>query len=292
MAKTGIILGATGLVGRFVAEHFLRGGHDVIAMGRKPLSEGFFSSPVDWVPGDLDPDNDWTASFASADHFIHCAFNHVPGKYRGGEGHEPKEFRRLNIEGSLSLFSAAKQAGVKRAVFLSSRAVYDGIAAGTRLVESMPAAPTSLYGQVKRDVELGLTSLADAQFLPMSVRATGVYGPGRNHKWEDLFAAFMRREAIPSRVGTELHGDDLAAAIAVLLAGDEAPLRAFEPAPVFNASDIVLDRRELLHSYAARNAIEGLLPEWADSSTLNIMECGRLRSLGWTPRGKLDLTGF
>ncbi|MEO1747240.1 MAG: NAD(P)-dependent oxidoreductase [Pseudomonadota bacterium] len=287
-----VISGATGLVGRFIAERFLQLGDEVVAMGRNEPVEGFFSRPVQWVPGDLDPEKDWTASFEGADYFVHCAFNHVPGKYRGGEGEDPDEFCRLNVDGSLSLFAAAKSAGTKRAVFISSRAVYDGIAAGIQLTEDMAVAPSSLYGQMKHKVENALIKLADKSFCPMSIRATGIYGPGLGHKWETLFEAFRRGEAISPRIGTELHADDLAAAVALLLQVEERTVHSFGSAPVFNASDIILDRHDLLRAYALRNAINAQPSERAEASMLNVMDCSRLKSLGWSPRRKLDLTGF
>lgn len=290
-----VISGATGLVGRFIVERFLRGGHDVWNMGRKAPPEGFFSRAVRWTAGDLDPTNHGAVSFEGADYFIHCAFSHVPGKYRGGEGDDPREFCRLNIDGSLGLFKAAKAAGVKRSVFLSSRAVYDGIPLGHQLTEEVPVSPSSLYGQIKHEVELGLAALEGKDFLPMSVRATGVYGPpgpGQRHKWADLAGAFEKGDVIASRVGAEVHGDDLATAVSLLLAHDEQALRAFGVAPVFNVSDIVLDRRELLAAFARRQNMDATLPSSADASALSVMDCTRLKSLGWSPRGRLDLTGF
>jgi len=287
-----VISGATGLVGRFIAEHFLQLGEDVVAMCRKAPAAGFFSKPVQWVPGDLEPEKDWTASFEGADYFVHCAFSHVTGKYRGGEGNDPNEFRRLNANGSLALFNAAKSAGVKRAVFLSSRAVYDGVSSGSNLTEDMQVAPTSLYGQVKHKVENGLVELADKSFLPMSIRATGVYGANRGHKWEALFEAFKLGEAIAPRIGTELHGDDLAKATALLFHVDEQNLIVFGRVPLFNASDIMLDRHDLLRAYGGQKEIDGMLPVKADASMVSVMDCSRLKSLGWQPRQKLDLEGI
>ncbi|MEO0543467.1 MAG: NAD(P)-dependent oxidoreductase [Pseudomonadota bacterium] len=292
---TVLVSGATGLVGQFIVEYLLRSGRHVVCMGRRAPPVDFFSKPVGRVSGNLEPTNDWAGTFHDVDQFVHCAFHHVPGKYRGGEGDDPHEFRRLNVDGSLALFAAAKNAGVKRAVFLSSRAVYDGVPPGARLTEDMPVAPTSLYGQVKHDVEVGLASLINDNFEAASVRATGIYGPprpGQRHKWNDLFDAFERGEAISPRVATEVHGEDLAAAIALLLSVDSSKLHAFGKAPVFNTSDIVLDRRALLQAYGERSAIRSPLPPIGDQSSLGQMDCTRLKGLGWQPRGKLDLAGF
>ena len=289
-----LVSGATGIAGRFIVEHLLASGMTVIAGGRTAPDPDFFSRPVAFRPLSLDPERDERGSFEGIDALVHAAFSHVPGKYRGGEGDDPESFRRLNVSGTLARFSEAKAAGVFRAVFLSSRAVYDGIAPGTVLSEDMTVAPASLYGQVKRAAEKGLAVLAGPGFLPVSLRATGLYGPagpGRRHKWADLFDAFARGETIAPRVSTEVHGEDLASAVRLVFTESVNQLRVFGPAPVFNVSDILLDRHVLLAVWAAKTGMTGTLPAPGDSTAVNAMDCSRLKSLGWQPRGRLDLDG-
>ena len=292
---TVLISGATGTVGRFVAEALLKDGADVVAMGRTWPPAGFFSKPVEWVTGGLDPDHDHAPAFAGVDVFVHCAFAHVPGRYRGGEGDDPDGFRRANVDGTLALMRAAKTAGVRRAVFLSSRAVYGPHPPGTVLTEEAVCTPDTLYGEAKLAVEYALAAMASDAFLPIVLRATGVYGPtgpGKAHKWADLFADFAAGTPIASRVGTEVHGDDLASAVRLLATRPAADLTRFGAAPVFNVSDILLDRHDLLAAYAAATGIAHAPPPRADVTGFNAMDCTRLRGLGWRPRGTLDLTGL
>ena len=91
---------------------------------------------VPFVPLLLNPDLDQATIFDGVQYFVHAAFEHVEGRYRGGEGDDPEGFRRANVEGSARLFEAARAAGVKRCVFLSSRAVY-----GTELAGIAPPGP-------------------------------------------------------------------------------------------------------------------------------------------------------
>lgn len=291
---TILISGATGFAGRFIAEGFLKDGHDVIAMGRAWPPPGFFSEPVEWVAGDLDPDHDFAPAFSGVDVFIHCAFQHVPGRYRGGEADDPDGFVRANVDGTLALMQAAQTAGVCRTIFLSSRAVYGPQPPGTTLTEQTPCAPDTLYGEVKLAVEQALADIASDRFLPVILRATGIYGPGgpgRTHKWSDLCTAFKAGEPIASRIGTEVHGDDLANAVCLLATCPTAVLSRFGPPPIFNVSDILLDRHDLLAAYAAKAAITHAPPHRADAAAFNVMDCSRLKALGWRPRGSLDLTG-
>lgn len=123
------VTGASGYLGHFVLNGLKRAGHDVLALSRQPCSS---HDHVEYQLGDA-PD------IAGMDAVVHCAFSHVPGKYRGGEGDDPDGFRMLNVDGSITLFQAAKAQGINRLVFLSSRAVYgpqDGM-----LREDTPCAP-------------------------------------------------------------------------------------------------------------------------------------------------------
>jgi len=292
---TVLVSGATGHAGRFIAEGFLAAGADVITMGRSWPPAGFFSEPVEWVAGDLDPDHDFGPAFDGVDVFVHCAFAHVPGKYRGGEGDDPDGFVRANVEGTLALMDAARRAGVSRAIFLSSRAVYGPQAPGAALTEDMQCAPDTLYGETKLAVETALAAMASDRFLPVIARATGLYGPagpGRTHKWAGLFADFAAGATIAPRIGTEVHGDDLAAAVRLLATRSAGDLMRFGPAPVFNISDILLDRHDLLAVYADRAGIAHMPPPRADGAAFNAMDTARLGALGWRPRGTLDLTGL
>ena len=252
------VTGGTGLVGRFIVDALQRTGADVRLLSRP-----------DFQLGDR-PDLEGCAAL------VHCAFQHAPGRYRGGEGDDPDGFIRANLDGSVRLFEAAKADGVQRVIFLSSRAVYGDYPAGTLLTEALPPRPETLYGQVKWGAEQALQRLNGSGFSGASVRATGVYGPGDGHKWTDLFDAFTNGEPIQPRHGTEVHGDDLANAVMLLL-------RHCESGP-FNVSDIVLDRRELLARWAALSGDERTLPE-ADGTPVSAMDFRKIQGLGWAPSG-------
>ncbi|WP_210529015.1 NAD-dependent epimerase/dehydratase family protein [Rubellimicrobium arenae] len=259
------VTGATGLVGQFIVAGALAAGHQVVALGRSPSPHGGEHRP--WTFHDPAP-------FDDCDALVHAAFAHVPGRYRGGEGDDPAGFLRTNLDGTLRLFEEARG---RRTVFLSSRAVYDGFPAGSLLTEDLPLAPDSLYGQVKLRAEEALASLGGT-----SLRATGVYGPpapGQRHKWADLFDSFAQGGEIAPACGTEVHGADLARAVLLLL--DAAP-------GAYNCSDLVLDRRDLLDRWSGITGVEGQRPA-ASVKVPNVMDCARLRALGWTPGGEVAL---
>ncbi|MGR3593798.1 MAG: NAD-dependent epimerase/dehydratase family protein [Limimaricola soesokkakensis] len=265
------LTGASGLVGRFLLRGLASRGHEVATLGRRPVDRAEWRG---WQLGE-------TAPLDGCDALVHAAFSHLPGRYRGGEGDDPEGFLRLNRDGSLRLFAEAQAADLGRVIFLSSRAVYGDYPPGTELTEDLPPRPDTLYGEMKWAVEQGLSALAGTGFATASLRATGIYGPEPDHKWRGLFETFLANAPVAPRVATELHGDDLAAAAALLLEVPEGPLAQRS----FNASDITLDRRDLLERVARVAGRGGALPERADASRVSAMRCDRLRELGWRPRG-------
>ncbi len=289
------ISGGTGIAGRFIVERLLAANIDVVSLGRHAPSISLFENHVEFRKMSLTENPVQQSLFDGCAAFVHAAFHHEAGKYRGGEGGDPTTFRRANVEGSVALFKAAKTAGVRQSVFLSSRAVYGTQMPSSVLDETQVPKPDTLYGQVKLEAEHALLELSSVGFLPTIVRSTGIYGASAGspaHKWSDLLAAIERGEAVQPRVGTEIHGEDLAEAIWLLLSTEKSKIdTAGGPSgPIFNASDIMLDRQELVAAYAKLRGLEDvILPAKADSSLFNMMDCTKLRSLGWKPRGRLDL---
>ena len=87
------------------------------------------------------------------------------------------------------------------------------------------------------------------------------------------------------RAGTELHGGDLAAAVATLL-------DAGVPEGAFNASDLMLDRRELLMRVQRLTGCPHPPPPAAAPPLPGWMATERLRALGWRPGGRPRLEAF
>lgn len=279
-----LVSGGTGFVGRFIVVHLLQAGYEVVVGGRTRPPDTFFGGPVDFVPLPLDPTIDHRAAFDNVQCFIHAAFQHIPGRYRGGEGDDPEGFRRTNLDGSVRLFETAREQGVERCIFLSSRAVYGAHPAGTVLTEGSACHPESLYGTLKLEAERQLELLDTNDFKTASLRVTGVYGApgnGASHKWQTLFDDYLRGRPVAPRVGTEVHGDDVATAVRLVL---EAEARRL-PASVFNVSDILVDSRTILEIVREITGCTNDLPEPAALADFNAMDCDRLRALGWVPGG-------
>ena len=279
-----LVTGGTGLVGRFIVEDLLEHGYRVTVAGRHAPEEGLFSRPVGFRPMRLDPDEDMLALFDDVYHLVHAAFSHVPGRYRGGEGDDPQGYLRANVDGSICLFEAARDAGLRRCVFLSSRAVYGTIPGDAPLQESDQPRPDTLYGRAKLSAERSLMSLCSHAFITSSLRITGVYGAPRSgmaHKWADMIEDYKHGRPVPARAGGEVHGADVAAATRLMLTVD--PIRI--NGECFNVGDIVTDTRTILSLVQKATQTNHPLPLPADSSTYRDMATDRIRGLGWHPGG-------
>ena len=279
-----VVSGGTGYVGRYIVERLLADGYAVTLPGRTAPEPGYFSRAVTFTRASLDPSNMNVDAFQGAGLFVHAAFDHLPGQYRGGEGDDPEGFRRRNLNGSVAMFEAAARAGAQRVVFLSSRAVYGHQPPGAVLTEELEPRPDTLYGEVKLKAEKRLLELRAPGFIPTVLRVTGVYGAagrGRAYKWEPLFRDYLSGRVVEPRVATEVHGIDVAAAVALIAeAAAEHVSRQ-----IFNVSDVVLDRRDLLEIVRRTIPSDAALPQRADASGLNIMSTAKLQSLGWSPGG-------
>lgn len=280
-----LVSGGTGYVGRFIVEELAAAGHEVVAGARRPPIAGLFPERVGFVPLALDPDADQRRAFRGIDAFVHAAFDHLPGRYRGGEGDDPDGFRARNVDGSAALFRQAVEAGVGRLVFLSSRAVYGTQPPGAALSEETRPHPDTLYGEVKLAAERQLRAAAQAAgAVGTSLRVTGVYGPagpGREDKWTPVIRDWLAGRPVEPRAGSEVHGKDVAAAVALVL---EADRRSVE-GQVFNVSDLLVERADMLAIVQQATGATTPLPQPAGSSRINVMETDRIERLGWRPGG-------
>lgn len=279
-----LLTGASGTLGRFIAERLLNDGHTVTCLGRSdPKIDG-----IHYARWDLGQEN---VTLPPADALVHAALFHEPGKYRGGEGDDPHTFIEMNVGGAIRLFDAAKRAGVAQSVFLSSGTVYADAGNWKVLKEDAELGPDSLYGEVKIAGEMALENQCDDAMRGTVLRVAGVYGlaPGKtSHKWSGLFMDCAASEPLEPNLTTEVHGEDLAAAVALVLDRDEASQPVFD---IFNVSDILLDRQDLLRLFSEKADLTAPLPSRAPGP-LGVLEPGKLKVLGWNPGGMAKLEAF
>jgi nucleoside-diphosphate-sugar epimerase len=287
------VTGASGYVGRFIIAALQQQGVEIRAWQRAGTVPVGFSGSIHWLRGDLRSPEAMRELVSGADAVVHAAFEHQPGRYRGGEGNDLDAFLAANLNGTLKLLEVAHLAEVKRFVFLSSRAVFgkDNVQpvvnakinaeVDTEIDEEQQAYPDSHYGAYKAAVEAFLSSWSAQGMTCCSLRATGVYGlsvPEERSKWLALIQGVLRGEQCAPRGGTEVHGQDVAQAVWLLLTEPAA-------AGIYHCSDLYLTSRDLVRMVHQLRETTGALPPEPAQRPSNIMDCQKLRRLGWQPGG-------
>ena len=282
------VTGATGIVGRFVVAHLQTEGAAIRALVRESSDHGGLPAGVKSVVGDMADADSLTALVDGVDAVVHCAYAHVPGRYRGGEAEDRFAFWRTNLLAGVDLMERARLAGVKRLVLLSSRAVFGRDTSATDWVDDdTRPVPDTHYGALKLALEAHASAFSSADGVCYaSLRPTGVYGitqPVENSKWFDLARAIVNGAALPpARRATEVHGADVASAVWTMLT---APAEAVA-GRAFNCSDLMIDTRDVMARLARELGVPVELPEPARNRVLHPMRSTALQGLGWQPGGE------
>ena len=88
----------------------------------------------------------------------------------------PRWTHDVNLNGTVSLARAAKEAGVARFVFASSCSMYGAADVSELVTEEAPLVPLTPYAESKVRAEEALAGLADDDFSPVFMRNATVYG--------------------------------------------------------------------------------------------------------------------
>jgi nucleoside-diphosphate-sugar epimerase len=273
------VTGATGFLGRYIVARLLSQGHTLRCWRRETSDLSGFdnSDQLQWVLGDLGDAQAASSLVAGCDAVVHAALIHPGGGFRGGEG-DVIEFAERNVLGTLRLIEAARAAGARRFVFVSTCAVHEKILSDRPLDETHPTWATSHYGAHKAALEQFVHSYGWGQGYEIcAVRPTGIYGlarPAEQSKWFSLVRDVAQGKPVQcTRGGKEVHAADVAQAIELLL---EAPGISGE---AFNCYDRYISDFEVA-SIAQR--LSGGRSEILGQPTApkHQIETGKLRALG------------
>ncbi|MEM6908669.1 MAG: NAD(P)-dependent oxidoreductase [Pseudomonadota bacterium] len=194
--------GATGFVGAATLERALSEGHKVAALARRAQSE---REHVRWIGGTLADQAALLDLCENATAVIHIAgLTNAP---------DPAHFEAANVTGTANMIAAAKAAGIKRFVQVSSLSAREP--------------QLSVYGASKaRAEELVMASGLDWTI----VRPAVVYGPRDTDVFELFRSAKVGLVPLPPRGATSIiHVDDLARLLVVLATGGLVRRKIFEP---------------------------------------------------------------
>jgi nucleoside-diphosphate-sugar epimerase len=201
-----LVTGGAGFIGSNVAEALLVRGDRVRVLD--DLSTGRWENltaigDVDLVEGDLrDPDAVRRAVDGVEGIFHQAALRSVPRSVD-----DPTSTNDVNVNGTLNLLMAAREAGVRRVVYASSSSAY-GDDPTLPKVETLPSNPISPYAVAKLAAEHYCRTFARLYGLEtVSLRYFNVFGPRQNpeSKYSAVIPRFLEQGL--GRIPLEVHGD-------------------------------------------------------------------------------------
>jgi UDP-glucose 4-epimerase len=284
------LTGATGFIGQYLLRELPKRGYRLRMLLRRPASVPMLTASA--VIGDLARPQNMSAALEGVDAVIHSA-----GLAHGMSGVPEDDYRVLNTEATISLARAARRAGAKRFVFLSSIRAQCGPTSDTVLTEAVEPRPTDAYGRSKLAAERGLAEL-DLDWV--SLRAVLVYGPGVKGNMAQLMR--LARSPFPLPLASLrarrslLALENLSAAIEAVLAAPGTLRRvviAADPQALTVAEMIAAMRRGLgrqPHVFPLPAALIELLLRAAGREEIHqrlsgslVADSSALISLGWAP---------
>ena len=196
MTQCVLITGANGFVGRAVSRALLQRGDSVVGVVRRPQTT--VEGVREWLfdANDFEGiDQRWPVA-TRCDAVIHLAAR-VHMKHETTA--DPlAAYRATNVTGALRVAAAARRAGARRFVFVSSIKAVGESSAGRPITEADEPAPTDPYGISKLEAERALIDYGRESGLEVViVRPPLVYGPGVRANFLQLMSAIANGVPLP-----------------------------------------------------------------------------------------------
>lgn len=301
-----VVVGATGNVGTSVLRSLSEEPRVETVLGISRRRPELSLPKVEWADADVTRD-DFAPLFQNADAVVLLSWLIQPSR-------DLNKLWMVNVEGSMRVAQAVKEAGVPALLYASSVGTYSPGPKNRRVDESWPTGgvTTSYYARQKAEVERRLDRFEAESPEVRVVRMR----PGLVFKKEaaqgirrlfggPLFPNFLARpelinfvpevEGLRSQV---VHSYDVGEAFRLALVDEEArgaynlaaepPLDAGEVGRILNARTAPLPAGVLRAGaeLAYRLRLQPVPPDWLDLSlNIPLMDTGRAHEeLGWTPR--------
>jgi nucleoside-diphosphate-sugar epimerase len=173
------ISGGAGFLGLHLARRLLADGQRVRSLDLAPLDDVGLERSVEELRGDIRDPRRAEELCRDADVIVHAAAA-LPIRGSGAE------IRAVNVEGTATLLTAALEAGVRRAIVISSTAVY-GVPETHPIDEDAPLVGVGHYGRSKIEAERVSSQLAHRGLEVVVLRPKTFVGAERLGVFEILF---------------------------------------------------------------------------------------------------------
>jgi nucleoside-diphosphate-sugar epimerase len=234
-----LVTGTEGYLGSLLPPLLIERGHEVIGVDTGYYKVGWLYNGTEVTAKTLNKDirNITHEDLEGVEAIVHMAelSNDPTGQL------SPTITYDINHKGSVRLATIAKEAGVRRFVYMSSCSVY-GVATEGDVTEESSVNPQTAYAECKTLVERDVMPMADDNFSPTFMRNATAFGASPRMRFDIVLnnlagLAWTTKEIKMTSDGTPwrplVHALDIGKAIACAL---EAP-RDVVHAQVFNVGD-------------------------------------------------------
>jgi nucleoside-diphosphate-sugar epimerase len=173
------ISGGAGFLGLHLARRLLADGHSVRTLDVAPLADAELERSVEELSGDVRDPRAAKELVDGADVLVHAAAALPIQASR-------ESIRSVNVGGTATLLAAAREAGLGRAIFVSSTAVY-GVPEKHPIEEDDPLHGVGSYGESKIEAERVCLDFVRRGLEAVIVRPKTFIGPERLGVFEILF---------------------------------------------------------------------------------------------------------
>lgn len=178
-----IITGASGFIGRNLAESFHKEGEKVLAIGRSEfVGKALRENGIEFILAKIEDQPKINKVFCPADFVIHCAG-------RAGDWWKYKDFYELNVTGTRNVINACRRNEIKKIIYISTSSLYLNGRDRYNILETEPL-PKQIfnYGKTKLMAERELLELDKEGLKTIILRPRAVYG-----KYEqNIVSRFLR----------------------------------------------------------------------------------------------------
>ena len=234
-----LVTGTEGYLGSLLPPLLIERGHEVIGVDTGFYKVGWLYNGTEVTAKTLNKDirNITAEDLQGVEAIVHMAelSNDPTGQL------SPTITYDINHKGSVRLAKLAKEAGVRRFVYMSSCSVY-GVATEGDVTEESSVNPQTAYAECKTLVERDVTPLADDDFSPTFMRNATAFGASPRMRFDIVLnnlagLAWTTKEIKMISDGTPwrplVHGLDICKAIVCAV---EAP-RDIVHNQIFNVGD-------------------------------------------------------
>jgi len=195
VTRSILVTGATGFIGGTLIRRLVGDGRAVRAALRRTIPRLPVEAELVAI-SDIGPETNWMRAVDGVDAVVHLAARvHMTGE---NTRDALPLFRAVNAAGSATLARAAREAGVRRLVLLSTTTVYGDRSLGRPFDEASPPAPATPYARSKLEAEqLVAEALRGSSTEFVVLRPPLVYGAGAKGNFERLVRLVRRGIPLP-----------------------------------------------------------------------------------------------